>query len=135
MNGHHLAALLLLAAHAAHAGTPAPAPGPTFERDVRPILQAHCLECHGEAKKPKGGLDLRLRRLIVRGGDSGPAVVPGRPEKSPLFTRARDHEMPPGKVKLSAAEVRRLRDWIAGGGAAGPEPDKLAPGLFISDLD
>ncbi|MFO0844935.1 MAG: DUF1549 domain-containing protein [Gemmataceae bacterium] len=119
---------LLLPGHAA--------PAPTFERDVRPILKAHCLECHGEAARPKGGLDLRLRRLIVRGGDAGPAVVPGKPEESPLFTRARDHEMPPGKVKLSREELDRLGAWVAAGApVARAEPEKLTPGLHISDDD
>src|SRR5262249_26814876 len=50
---------------------------PSSERDVRAILKAYCFQCHGEAAKPKGGLDLRLARLALRGGDSGPAIVPG----------------------------------------------------------
>src|SRR5262245_61950103 len=125
MTSLHLAALLLSTGAA-----------PTFERDVRPILKAHCLECHGEAAKPKGGLDLRLRRLVLQGGDNGAAVVPGKPDASPLFTRVRDHQMPPGKVKLSREEVARIREWIAAGAAvAKPEPEKLTPGLHISDDD
>src|SRR3954466_7018924 len=87
----------------------APVPAVTFEQYVRPILKAHCLECHGENSKPKAGLDLRLRRLASK------AIVPGDPEGSPLFTRVRDHEMPPGKVKLSAAEASTIRVWIARG--------------------
>src|SRR6185369_2292637 len=56
----------------------------TFEQHIRPILKAHCFDCHGEGEKLKGGLDLRLRRLIVTGGESGPAIVPGNPDKSLL---------------------------------------------------
>src|SRR6185503_2780882 len=47
----------------------------TFEKDVRPILKAHCFECHGEGEKLKGGLDLRLRRLMLEGGKDGPVLV------------------------------------------------------------
>src|SRR5215813_4396227 len=60
-------------------------PAPTFEKDIRPILKAHCFDCHGEGDKLRGGLDLRLRRLMLKGGDDGPVIVPGKPEKSPLF--------------------------------------------------
>src|SRR5262245_4468144 len=87
----------------------------TFEQHVRPILRAHCLECHGEGRKLRGGLDLRLRRFAVAGGDRGPAVVPGKPADSLLYARVRDHEMPPGKVKLSRDDVARIERWIAGG--------------------
>ena len=50
----------------------------TFEKDIRPILKAHCFDCHGEGEKLKGGLDLRLRRLMLKGGDDGPVMVPGQ---------------------------------------------------------
>ena len=43
------------------------APPLTFEKDIRPILKAHCFDCHGEGEKLKGGLDLRLRRLMLQG--------------------------------------------------------------------
>ena len=47
----------------------------TFEQDVRPILKAHCTNCHGEEEKPKGGVDLRLRRFMDKQTDSGLRVV------------------------------------------------------------
>src|SRR5437764_8487632 len=48
------------------------ADGPaTFEAHVRPLLRAYCFDCHGEGEKLRGGLDLRLRRLIVKGGENG----------------------------------------------------------------
>ena len=61
---------------------------PTFERDVRPILRTHCLDCHGSQNVRKGGLDLRLRRLMVKGGESGPAISPGHPDRQ-LSARSR----------------------------------------------
>src|ERR1700692_3941182 len=67
---------------------------------------------HGEAAKPRGGLDLRLRRLVLEGGDSGPAVVAGKPGDSLLLERVQKGEMPPGKRKLSAAQVETLRRWV-----------------------
>src|SRR5262245_51622845 len=74
-------------------GLDAAAP-PTFEKDIRPILKAHCFECHGEGEKLKGGLDLRLRRLMLTGGNDGPVIVPGKPDKSPLFTMVHNGDMP-----------------------------------------
>ncbi len=102
---------------------------PTFERDVRPILKAYCFECHGEGEKLKGKLDLRLRRLILQGGRSGPAVVAGRRDDSLLFEKVSQGAMPPDKKKLSPDEVARIGRWIdAGAPATGPEPAALAPG-------
>src|SRR5262245_29074410 len=71
----------------------------TFERNVRPILRAHCLDCHGSQNVSKGGLDLRLRRLMVKGGESGPAISPGHPDSSYLLDRVKAGEMPPGDQK------------------------------------
>ncbi len=136
-----LLAAVVLAASAAAAPAAAPAPksaadAPTFETHVRPLLKAYCTDCHGEEAKPKGGLDLRLRRLMVEGGDTGPAVVPGKPDDSPLFTRVRDGEMPPGKKKLTAAEVDVLRRWIASGAKTErDEPKALGVGMPITDED
>src|ERR1019366_1423014 len=68
-----------------------------FETHVRPILKANCFECHGEGKKLKGGLDLRLKHFLVKGGKSGSALVPGKSADSVLVQRIRSQEMPPGK--------------------------------------
>src|SRR5215831_20550382 len=67
-----------------------------FEKDVAPILQAHCLKCHGDGKI-KGGLDLRRWASLVAGGDSGPAVVAGKPADSLIIQRIAKGEMPPPK--------------------------------------
>ncbi|OWK37856.1 DUF1553 domain-containing protein [Fimbriiglobus ruber] len=133
----HFASVLALLAlsYPLRAGSPVPA-DPTFEAHVRPLFKAYCFECHGEADKPKAGLDLRLRRLIVAGGENGPALAPGKPDASPLFTKVRDREMPPGKKKLSKDEVETLRRWIAAGAKTEKtEPAALAVGMPITDED
>ncbi|MFO0907517.1 MAG: PSD1 and planctomycete cytochrome C domain-containing protein [Isosphaeraceae bacterium] len=108
-------------------------PEPTFERDARPILKAYCLDCHGAGEKPKGGLDLRLRRFVLKGGESGPALEPGKPEESLLLERIRDGEMPPGEKKVPPEQVAILERWIASGArAARNEPETLAPGIDIT---
>ena len=57
-----------------------------FERKIRPLFVERCYECHSaEAKKLKGGLRFDLKDGVLKGGDSGPAVLPGDPEKSLLI--------------------------------------------------
>jgi mono/diheme cytochrome c family protein len=105
----------------------------SFENDVRPILKAHCFECHGDAQKPKGGLDVRLARFLVDGGKTGPAVVPGKAANSLLMTRVRTEEMPPGKRKLTKSEIAIIARWIVeGANTDGPEPKSLAAGFHIT---
>src|SRR6266480_6095940 len=105
----------------------------TFEKHVRPIFKANCFDCHGEGEKLKGGLDLRLQRLIVQGGKSGPALVPGKRDDSLLFERISKGEMPPGKKKLTTNEVAVIGRWIAAGTrAARPEQQEVATGLQIT---
>ncbi|HXJ76678.1 MAG TPA: c-type cytochrome domain-containing protein, partial [Candidatus Dormibacteraeota bacterium] len=106
----------------------------TYEKDIRPILKANCFDCHGEREKPKAGLDLRLRRLIVAGGESGPAIVPGKPKDSRLIDLVRRGEMPKREKKLSPAEVQLLERWVAAGAkTARPEPEQLPPGMSITE--
>ncbi|MEO6809347.1 MAG: DUF1549 domain-containing protein, partial [Isosphaeraceae bacterium] len=85
-----------------------------FEAKVRPILVEHCFKCHGP-KKQKSGLRLDSRASALLGGDTGPAVVPGKVEDSLLIT-AISHEddilkMPPSQ-KLSSAQVADLTRWV-----------------------
>src|SRR5262249_33547669 len=96
------------------AGEAAPEPV-TFEAHVRPILKAHCWQCHGEEDELKGNFDARLARSLLKGGDTGPAIVPGRHADSLLFERVSAGEMPPGKKKLSPREVEVLARWIDSG--------------------
>ncbi len=90
-----------------------------FEKDVRPILEDHCFDCHGEEKQ-KSGMRLDSATGILRGGESGePLVVAGRAAESYLFkritTQTKADVMPPKGERLSAAQVATLRAWIDGG--------------------
>ncbi len=105
--------LLFALAAPARAADPPAEPARFFETQVQPILQAHCLACHGGEKKIRGGLRLTSRNAILEGGDSGPAVSPDRPEES-LLLRAVNHQdlkMPP-KGKLPQAQIDVLARWV-----------------------
>ena len=118
--------LLLVAALAGRASAEGPSEKLTFEQHVRPIFKANCFQCHGEEGTRKGNLDLRLRRFIVAGGDSGAAVQAGKPEESLLIERLRAGEMPPGDKKLSAAQIATIVQWITQGAeTARPEPEQI----------
>jgi Protein of unknown function (DUF1549)/Protein of unknown function (DUF1553)/Planctomycete cytochrome C len=103
---------------------------PLFERDVLPVLTAHCLKCHGREAR-KASLDLRTMALAARGGESGPVVKAGAPQDSPLFGRIADHSMPPeGELPLTPAQIEVVRRWIATGApssdGAAASPAELA---------
>lgn len=101
----------------------------TYEKHVRPILKAHCFHCHGEGGELKGNLDLRLRRLIAKGGDSGEGLIPGKPGESILLQRIKDKQMPPNNKLVPEKEVAIIEQWIAAGAAtaaAEPEGDLTA---------
>lgn len=98
----------------------------TYERDIRPVLKTHCFSCHGESNSTKGGLDVRLHRLLIKGGQSGPALVPGDPNASLLFQKISEGKMPPGEDHLSSLEVDLLETWIAAGAPLeSEEPDHI----------
>jgi hypothetical protein len=102
----------------------APPKVPLYETDIEPLLQAKCLRCHG-GKAQKAALDLRTHAGILKGGESGPAVVPGKLDKSLLYEKIRDGLMPPtDKNHLSEAEVATIRRWIEAGA---PRSEKLSP--------
>ncbi len=100
-----------------------------FESRIRPVLVQKCGECHGE-KGAKGGLKLNSREAILKGGDSGPAALPGKPDESPLIAAVRyidEPKMPP-KGKLSESEIRDLTKWVADGLAWPEESGKKTAG-------
>jgi hypothetical protein len=87
-----------------------------FRERVWPILKDHCLRCHG-GERTRNNLDVSSRDGLLRGGDHGPALMPGMPERSMLIRAVRDegeYQMPP-KEKLGAREVADLVDWVRRG--------------------
>jgi hypothetical protein len=96
-----------------------------FEKKIRPVLAEHCYRCHSTAKKQRGGLVLDSRNGIRKGGESGPAVVPGKPKESLLLQAVRYHEEPrmPPKGKLPDSIITDLEKWIAMGA---PDPRATA---------
>lgn len=92
-----------------------------FKQRVQPLLERHCYECHSHrAKELQGGLTLDSRSGWVKGGDSGPAIVPGKPDDSLLIKAVRrtnkDLLMPPNE-KLKDDEIEVLVDWVRRGAA------------------
>jgi len=119
----------LFAAFALAATSRATAAAPDFERDVAPILVTRCLECHVETEAA-GGLVLTTRADAFKGGESGPAIVPGDAGGSYLLDRITPGEMPPEKKgvpqPLPEKEAALLRAWIEAG-AEWPASRKLDP--------
>jgi mono/diheme cytochrome c family protein len=103
-----------------------------FEKHVRPVLVESCYSCHSaDAEKGfKGGLLLETRDSLLKGGDSGPAIIPGDPEKSLLVKAIRygdaDLQMPPKGKKLSDQQIEDLVAWIKMG-APDPRTGQIAP--------
>ena len=107
-----------------------------FETHVRPILKAYCFDCHGDGDKLKGGLDLRLRRLIAAGGKTGPLSSRASRTIACCSSASASGEMPPTKKKLSKDEADIIRRWIAAGAKTErPEPTEVAGGMLITDDD
>ena len=119
------------------AETPVPASAPPVrEREVMAaVLGAKCLPCHGR-RRQEAGLDLRTREGLLKGGKSGPAIVPGKPEESLLVRRIRAQEMPPPHLQeqfsvrgLTSDEFDKVRAWIGAGALPDPEtPPQAGPG-------
>src|SRR5688572_14903457 len=88
-----------------------------FKSTIQPIFAEHCHKCHShDADKIKGGLVVDSLSGLLTGGDSGPAIVPGEPEKSLLIKAIRytdeELQMPPKGKKLSEEQVRALTEWV-----------------------
>jgi hypothetical protein len=125
-------AVFVVLAATASATAAEPIDNEYFEKKVRPILVANCVNCHGE-KKQKGGLRLDSKTTFAKGGDNGPAVVPGNPAKSRLVQAVRYDDEPkmPPKGKLPDSDIAVLAEWVQGGapwpddGTSAKGPDKV----------
>jgi hypothetical protein len=100
-----------------------------FEKNIRPVLAENCYSCHSaEAIKVKGQLRLDSRQGIAKGGEGGPILVAGQPEKSRLIEAIRwtnpAFQMPP-KKKLSPEQIEKFEQWVTMGA---PDPRDLAIG-------
>jgi hypothetical protein len=129
---------LLLSMATARAADPKPTPEQVeyFEKKIRPILVSKCFECHSTGKKRSGGLLLDSRASLLKGGDTGPAIVPGDPEKSLLVKAIGYQDLPkmPKRTKLPDEQIAELTAWVKMGApwpdsgtetAIGPKPFNL----------
>jgi hypothetical protein len=101
-----------------------------FESAVRPVLVEHCQKCHGSAKQ-WSGLRLDSRESLLRGGDLGPAIVPGKPDESLLIRAVRqvdddqDLKMPPDS-KLTERQIADLERWVEMGAPFPTAPESFS---------
>lgn len=124
------------AAPAKAATTPGNGGGP-FARQIAPILAANCVRCHNPRDKARRkNFDLSTFAGLMKGGDDGPAIVPGKPDDSPLLLRVRgelEPKMPPGQTNLGESAITRIEEWIKSGAKLdegldpGTELTKYAP--------
>ena len=114
-----IASVLLAVPASVRAGAGDGAPAPNLERQVLPLLKARCVKCHGPAKR-EGKLNLASKKGLARGGKSGKLVAAGLPEKSLIWVRVADDEMPP-EEPLTDDEKSIIRRWVEGGAAGLPE--------------
>ena len=92
----------------------------SYSKDIKPLFEKTCLNCHGPKKRPKGKFRIDTRELALKGGSEGVAIIPGKSDKSPLTYyiayQVLDYEMPPeGKKdypKLTKEQVGLVRAWI-----------------------
>jgi hypothetical protein len=102
--------------------------GVSFEKGVFPIIQKYCLPCHAEESANRSGLSLDTHALLMKGGEHGTPVVPGKPEESLLLKKLGDpppfgDRMPPPRRRRTSdppkqpteEEIRLLTDWIKEG--------------------
>ena len=116
---------------------PVPTEETLNQHDIYPIVHLRCVTCHGPQRKD-GGLDLRNRSAMVKGGKNGPALVLGNPEASPMIQRIENQSCPPQHLLLKffvrrppPSEVKTLRQWIADGA---PEKD-ISPDVATTHPD
>ena len=103
-----------------------------FETSVRPVLFDRCVKCHGPVKQ-RGGLRLDSREAMLKGGESGAAIIPGKADESLLLEKIELREMPPKEEpRLTAAQVAEIRTWLDAGA---PLLDRKGPAKPATDSD
>jgi len=119
----------------------APTSAGVTERDALSIFQMRCVVCHGK-RLQQGGLDLRTQQARMKGGKSGPALIPGRPDDSLIIKRIVSGDMPPAKLQFdfsvrppSTAEVDTLRRWIAAGAPGATAASDEVRDELVKDKD
>jgi hypothetical protein len=129
---------LLLTLGSAETAPPAPSGDEFFEKEVRPILVERCQPCHG-GKETKGNLKLTSRAALLKGGDRGPAAVPGKADESEMIRAIRHVDPPrmPPKQKLTDREIDVLTRWVKMGlpwpDAGDTKPPVRGPKFQITD--
>ncbi len=107
-----------------------------FEADILPILNAHCLQCHGGVHQ-QNDLDLRTHAASMKGGKSGAVIVPGKPDESLLWKKIAKDDMPRTDNKVSEANKKLIRAWIeagAKGRSKAREIDLARPALKPTEI-
>lgn len=102
-----------------------------YEKEVKPVLTAHCLKCHGAEEKIKGGLNLTSRAEVLKGGDTGPAFDEKNPKESILLKAIHfkdEHLQMPPKGKLPDADVAKIEKWVMTGLAMTADKKPAAAG-------
>lgn len=135
---HRLVWSFLVATLVSGAAAAEPAAGQIefFENKIRPVLAEHCYACHSDqAEKVKGGLRLDTREALVKGGTSGPVIVPGDAEASSLIKAIRytdpELQMPPKDKKLSVEQIANLEAWVKMGA---PDPRTVSGPRSLTDI-
>jgi hypothetical protein len=95
----------------------------TFERDIWPLFNNHCLACHGGVHQ-RNDLDLRTIDGVLKGSKSGKAIVPGKPDESLLWQKVHADQMPKTDNKVAAGNKAILRAWIAAGARSSRDEKK-----------
>jgi len=121
--------------------TTAPARRVTEQEIFANVFHTSCIACHGKLEK-QAGLDLRTRESLLRGGKSGPALLPGKPSASLVYRRIHADEMPPKRslfgdttyvYRVRADDIERLRRWIAAGAPpAAPDDVETPPSAGVA---
>src|SRR5882672_9204448 len=111
-----------------------------FETKVRPVLVENCYKCHSAgAEKIKGGLLLDTRDGVLKGGDTGPVIVPGKPDESLLVKAIRytdkDLQMPPADKKLPDNLIADLVEWVRIGAPDPRTEATSAKAMYAADME